>query len=41
VHVVPLAELTKWARDREATGILVDPKVWAGLCLARLAGAVE
>ena len=41
VHVVPLADLAKWARDREAAGILVDPKVWAGLCLARLAGPVE
>jgi ADP-ribose pyrophosphatase len=41
VHVVPLAELATWAREREAGGILIDPKVWAGLCLARLAGAVE
>lgn len=41
VHVVPLAGLAAWARDREAAGILVDPKVWAGLCLARIAGAVE
>jgi ADP-ribose pyrophosphatase len=35
VHVVPLADLGRWARDREAAGILVDPKVWAGLCLWR------
>ncbi len=41
VHVVPLAGLAAWARDCEAAGILVDPKVWAGLCLARIAGAVE
>jgi ADP-ribose pyrophosphatase len=41
VHVVPLAELAEWSRDREAAGNLIDPKVWAGLCLARLAGAVE
>jgi ADP-ribose pyrophosphatase len=41
VHVVPVAGLAEWARAREAEGILVDPKVWAGLCLARLAGAVE
>jgi ADP-ribose pyrophosphatase len=41
VHVVPIAELATWARDREAAGVLVDPKVWAGLCLARIAGAVE
>jgi ADP-ribose pyrophosphatase len=41
VHVVPVAELGEWARGREAAGILIDPKVWAGLCLARLAGALE
>jgi ADP-ribose pyrophosphatase len=40
VHVVPLAELATWAREREANGVLIDPKVWAGLCLARLAGDV-
>lgn len=34
VHVVPLAELVPWAREKEAAGILVDPKVWAGLFLA-------
>jgi ADP-ribose diphosphatase len=41
VHVVPVAELADWARDREAAGILIDPKVWAGVCLARLGGAAE
>ena len=41
VHVVPVAGLAEWARAREAEGILIDPKVWAGLCLARLAGVVE
>jgi len=41
VHVVPVALLPEWARAREADGMLIDPKVWAGLCLARLAGAVE
>ena len=40
VHVVPLPELATWAREREAAGVLIDPKVWAGLCLARLAGDV-
>ncbi|HEY3172816.1 MAG TPA: NUDIX hydrolase [Thermoanaerobaculia bacterium] len=35
VHVVPLAELVGWAHDREAEGILIDPKVWAGLYLSR------
>ena len=41
VHVVPLPGLGAWARDREAAGILIDPKVWAGICLAGLAGDVE
>ena len=40
VHVVPIAELAAWAREREAAGVLIDPKIWAGLCLARLAGDV-
>jgi ADP-ribose pyrophosphatase len=34
VHAVPVAELPAWARAREAEGVLVDPKVWAGLYLA-------
>jgi ADP-ribose pyrophosphatase len=38
VHVVPLAELSAWGRARESEGALVDPKVWAGLQLARAAG---
>ena len=41
VHVVPIGELAGWVREREAAGVLIDPKVWAGLCMARLAGAVE
>jgi ADP-ribose pyrophosphatase len=41
VHVVPVAGLADWTRAREAEGMLVDPKVWAGLCLARFAGVVE
>jgi ADP-ribose pyrophosphatase len=36
VHVVPLAGLDGWARERELDGVLVDPKVWAGLFLAGL-----
>jgi ADP-ribose pyrophosphatase len=40
VHVVPLTDLAAWARGREAAGILIDPKVWAGVFLARLAGVV-
>lgn len=34
VHVVALSEVAGWARAREAEGILIDPKVWAGLRLA-------
>ena len=39
VHVVPLAELTGWARAREEEGMLIDPKVWAGVHLAGIRGA--
>jgi ADP-ribose pyrophosphatase len=39
VHVVPLADLTAFARAREAEGMLVDPKVWAGVHLAGIRGA--
>jgi ADP-ribose diphosphatase len=35
VHRVPLASLSSWAKEREAAGALIDPKVWAGLYLAR------
>ena len=35
VHLVPPEELVAWARDREAEGILIDPKLWAGLFLSR------
>ena len=35
VHVVPVAKLPDWARAREAEGAAVDPKIWAGLYLAR------
>ena len=31
VHVVPLATLPDWLRQREREGILIDMKVWAGL----------
>jgi ADP-ribose pyrophosphatase len=34
VHVVPVAELCAWAREREADGALIDPKIWAGIYLA-------
>lgn len=35
VHVVPIAGLPSWAQAREAEGAAVDPKIWAGLYLAR------
>src|SRR5262245_42296252 len=34
VHVVPVAGLRAWAREREAAGAIIDPKIWAGLYLA-------
>jgi ADP-ribose pyrophosphatase len=34
VHVVPLADVPAFVRQREAAGCLVDPKIWAGLFLA-------
>jgi ADP-ribose pyrophosphatase len=40
VHVVALAQLEEWARAREAEGILIDPKIWAGVRLAQAAGAL-
>lgn len=35
VHEVPLDEVEAFLRGREAAGVLVDPKVWAGLFLLR------
>ncbi len=34
VHVVPIAGLPAWARERESEGAVIDPKIWAGLYLA-------
>lgn len=34
VHVVSLADLVRWTGEKEDAGVLVDPKVWAGLFLA-------
>ncbi len=34
VHVVSLAGLVAWSREKERAGVLIDPKVWAGLLLA-------
>lgn len=35
VHEVPMEAAERFLREREAAGILVDPKVWAGLWFAR------
>ncbi|HEU0197135.1 MAG TPA: NUDIX hydrolase [Nevskiaceae bacterium] len=34
VHVVPVAEAPAWLRSAEARGLLVDPRVYAGLWFA-------
>lgn len=31
VHVVPLSDVDQWLSDKMAAGLLVDPKVYAGL----------
>lgn len=36
VHRVPVDRVDEWLGDRVARGVLVDPKVWAGLRLAGL-----
>lgn len=35
VHSVPLANVGRWLREREREGCLLDPKIFAGLYLAR------
>ncbi|MCB9697590.1 MAG: NUDIX hydrolase [Alphaproteobacteria bacterium] len=35
VHAVPLGEVEGWIRARQAEGVLVDPKVYAGLFFLR------
>lgn len=35
VHCVPLATADDWLRDKAAQGVLVDPKVFAGLYFAK------
>jgi len=37
VHAIPLDQVPSWLAAREAEGLLVDPKVWAGLWFARQA----
>jgi len=34
VHEIPLAMINQWLRDQSGTGVLVDPKIYAGLYLA-------
>jgi len=34
VHEVPLPQLRSWLAAKEAEGALVDPKIFAGVCLA-------
>jgi hypothetical protein len=31
VHEIPLAEVVKWLEAKATTGVLIDPKVYAGL----------
>lgn len=31
VHLVPLANVEKWLREREGQGVLIDLKIWSGL----------
>jgi ADP-ribose pyrophosphatase len=38
-HLVPIANLHAWLRDREAEGMLVDYKIYAALYLAQQKGA--
>jgi ADP-ribose pyrophosphatase len=39
VHEVPLAGLDQWLKQRMAQGVLVDPKIYAGLYLQRRFGS--
>jgi ADP-ribose pyrophosphatase len=34
VHEIPLAEVTAWLKKKAETGVLIDPKVYAGLFFA-------
>ena len=38
VHLIPLAGLRTWLADKQRGGLLVDPKIFAGLYLAGLTG---
>ncbi len=39
VHEVPLAELLPWLRRAAATGLAIDPKIFAGVYLAENVGS--
>jgi ADP-ribose pyrophosphatase len=41
VHVVPLERLVAWAGEKERAGLLIDPKLWAGVCIAGEAAALK
>jgi len=32
VHLVPLSNVERWLREREREGVLIDLKLWGGLC---------
>jgi len=38
VHEVPLERIEEWLSAREAEGLLIDPKIWAGLYFIRREG---
>lgn len=38
VHEVPTIEVDKWLATKIQSGIIVDPRVWAGMYLVRLHG---
>ncbi|HEX3997427.1 MAG TPA: hypothetical protein VHX65_02640, partial [Pirellulales bacterium] len=35
VHEIPLVELNSWLDNRTAEGLMIDPKIFAGLWMAR------
>jgi len=37
VHVVPLAEAETWLEEKRTAGVLIDPKIYAGLYFGRRA----
>jgi ADP-ribose pyrophosphatase len=36
VHEIPLAEVVAWLEARGKTGVLIDPKVYAGLFFTKV-----